>query len=314
MGVSASTKFDIAAPPSVVREVLQDKRVIARVVRTAQVGRDRRGVRRWSAEGGQGEGVGRPHHRRADLGLPDRQHLHVGLGRQQPAREAARRCTRWTETPKGTHVQFDLEIDLKVKLPGLLVKQGQKTAVDTAKKGLTKESSNEPADDRCAIHRDRRHDRRRRMPRRRRRSGDRLGGQAAGPPTAAIKHMSPGAVRVAPRRARAVALVPRGVRRQRHGGRRGRCRRTGRCAIAASPSRQRWPVRPEVCRRAFVHHWAGCHVGGPIRTGRHSSPSAGGAVAPSRCRRAPRAGRSAAAWVSNSGKLCIHSGAVGFQN
>ena len=97
-----------------------------------------------------------------------------------------------TETPKGTHVQFDLEIDLKVKLPGLLVKQGQKTAVDTAKKGLTKESSNELQDDRGAIHRDRRHDRRWRMARRRRRSGDRLGGYVAKPPMAAIKHMSSG--------------------------------------------------------------------------------------------------------------------------
>lgn len=38
-----------------------------------------------------------------------------------------------------THVKFDLTIDLKIKLPGLIVKRAQKMAVDTAKKGLTDE-------------------------------------------------------------------------------------------------------------------------------------------------------------------------------
>lgn len=38
-----------------------------------------------------------------------------------------------------THVEFNLSVDLKLKLPGLVVKQGQKLAADTATKGLKKE-------------------------------------------------------------------------------------------------------------------------------------------------------------------------------
>ncbi len=47
----------------------------------------------------------------------------------------------YTLSPKGdgTHVKFDLSIELKVKMPGLIVKRAQKMAVDTAKKGLTDE-------------------------------------------------------------------------------------------------------------------------------------------------------------------------------
>ncbi len=43
---------------------------------------------------------------------------------------------KYTVTPSGdgSHVEFELEIDLKVKLPGMLVKRGQKTAVETARK------------------------------------------------------------------------------------------------------------------------------------------------------------------------------------
>lgn len=48
---------------------------------------------------------------------------------------------RYEVTPSGdgSHVEFTLEIDLKIKVPGLVVKRGQKIAVDTAAKGLTKE-------------------------------------------------------------------------------------------------------------------------------------------------------------------------------
>ena len=49
---------------------------------------------------------------------------------------------KYTVTPKGdgSHVVFELSVDLKIKMPGLIVKRGQKIAVDTAKKGLTEEA------------------------------------------------------------------------------------------------------------------------------------------------------------------------------
>ena len=47
---------------------------------------------------------------------------------------------RLTPTDSGTRVEFELEVDLKIKLPGLIVKRGQKAAVETAKKGLIAEA------------------------------------------------------------------------------------------------------------------------------------------------------------------------------
>ncbi|MFC7450053.1 SRPBCC family protein [Rhodococcus daqingensis] len=46
----------------------------------------------------------------------------------------------YTLTPNGdgTDVQFDLTVDLKIPMPGFLVKKGQKIALETASKGLTK--------------------------------------------------------------------------------------------------------------------------------------------------------------------------------
>jgi ribosome-associated toxin RatA of RatAB toxin-antitoxin module len=38
----------------------------------------------------------------------------------------------------GTKVQFDLTVELKMPLPGFMVKKGQKMAVDVASKGLSK--------------------------------------------------------------------------------------------------------------------------------------------------------------------------------
>ena len=49
---------------------------------------------------------------------------------------------RYTLTDNGdgtTHVVFDLEVDLKIKLPGLVVKKAQKGIADTATKGLRAE-------------------------------------------------------------------------------------------------------------------------------------------------------------------------------
>lgn len=43
-----------------------------------------------------------------------------------------------TATDGGTKVTFELTIDPKIPLPGFLVKKAQKTALETASKGLTK--------------------------------------------------------------------------------------------------------------------------------------------------------------------------------
>ncbi|QNG19139.1 SRPBCC family protein [Rhodococcus triatomae] len=43
-----------------------------------------------------------------------------------------------TPSDKGTKVEFELTVDPKIPLPGFLVKKAQKTALETASKGLTK--------------------------------------------------------------------------------------------------------------------------------------------------------------------------------
>ncbi|GED96687.1 SRPBCC family protein [Gordonia crocea] len=140
MGVSASTKFDIAAPPSVVMEVLQDIESLPE----------------WSGPHKSAEIV-----EEYDDGLPKLVKVKVSVG---PITDEQTLTYQWTdntctwdlvegtqlskqhgtytitETDKGSQVEFTLDVDLKVKLPGLIVKQGQKTAVETAKKGLTKEA------------------------------------------------------------------------------------------------------------------------------------------------------------------------------
>ncbi|AFA71972.1 putative cyclase/dehydrase [Gordonia polyisoprenivorans VH2] len=140
MAVSARTEFDVAAPPSVVMEVLMDVESLPE----------------WSG----------PHKAAAivsehDDGTPDQVTMTVsaaGVNDDQTVSYAwtdntcswslieskmlAEQQGKYTVTPSGdgSHVEFELEIDLKVKLPGMLVKRGQKTAVETAKKGLTAES------------------------------------------------------------------------------------------------------------------------------------------------------------------------------
>lgn len=47
----------------------------------------------------------------------------------------------YTVTPRdgGCHVAFEIEVELKIMLPGFVVRKGQKLAVETARKGLTDE-------------------------------------------------------------------------------------------------------------------------------------------------------------------------------
>ncbi|GAA4755608.1 SRPBCC family protein [Gordonia alkaliphila] len=141
MAVSVSNEFDIKAPASVVLDVLKDIPALPD----------------WSSA-----------HKSAEVlsthedGTPDRVKVSVGMiginDTQELAYTWADDLCAWelidssqlamqsgsykiTATgPDSCHVRFDLSIDLKIKLPGLLVKKGQKAAADTAKKGLTAES------------------------------------------------------------------------------------------------------------------------------------------------------------------------------
>ena len=140
MAVSAKTEFDIAAPLSVVMEVLMDVESLPE----------------WSG----------PHKAALivsthDDGTPDEVSMTVnaaGINDDQSVNYSWTDTTcEWTliksttlseqqgkytltENGDSTHVEFELLVDLKIKLPGLIVKRGQKVAVDTARKGLTAEA------------------------------------------------------------------------------------------------------------------------------------------------------------------------------
>lgn len=147
MAVSAKTEFDIAAPPSVVMEVLMDVESLPE----------------WSGP-----------HKEAEIltehedGSPDQVRVvvnAVGVSDEQKlaytwtentctwdlieANQLSAQHGVYTITPNadgGSHVDFSLDIDLKIKLPGLIVKRGQKMAVDTARKGLIAEVERRVAD------------------------------------------------------------------------------------------------------------------------------------------------------------------------
>ena len=145
MAVSAKTEFDVDAPASLIMEILLDIDSLPQ----------------WSDA-----------HKSAEVlsthpdGTPDRVHIVAGLSGISDEQTLA---YTWTEnsctwdlvegkqlshqhgvyrlTPDGdkTHVEFELEVDLKIKLPGLIVKRGQKAAVETAKKGLIAEAKRRSA-------------------------------------------------------------------------------------------------------------------------------------------------------------------------
>ncbi|MFZ2240483.1 MAG: SRPBCC family protein [Gordonia amarae] len=145
MAVSAKTEFDVDAPASLIMEILLDIDSLPQ----------------WSDA-----------HKSAEVlsthpdGTPDRVHIVAGLSGISDEQTLA---YTWTEnsctwdlvegkqlsqqhgvyrlTPNGdkTHVEFELEVDLKIKLPGLIVKRGQKAAVETAKKGLIAEAKRRSA-------------------------------------------------------------------------------------------------------------------------------------------------------------------------
>ncbi|MFT3661017.1 MAG: SRPBCC family protein [Gordonia sp. (in: high G+C Gram-positive bacteria)] len=146
MAVSVSNEFDINAPASVVMEVL----------------RDIPSLPDWSSAHSSAE-VLTTH----DDGTPDRVRIAVGMLGINDTQELAYTWTEntcsWTllessqlSEQRGTytvtstgadsaHVVFELTVDLKIKLPGFLVKKGQNAAADTAKKGLTAEAEKRAA-------------------------------------------------------------------------------------------------------------------------------------------------------------------------
>ncbi|ASR01507.1 SRPBCC family protein [Gordonia rubripertincta] len=145
MAVSANIEFDVSAPASVVMEVLMDIESLPD----------------WSGPHKEAEIIDEH-----DNGTPKTVRMVVtaaGISDEQT-------CTyEWTETTcewrliqsnqlseqhgkytvtatdKGSRVHFDLAVDLKIKLPGLIVKRAQKMAVDTARKGLTAEAEKRAA-------------------------------------------------------------------------------------------------------------------------------------------------------------------------
>ncbi|GAB38742.1 MULTISPECIES: SRPBCC family protein [Gordonia] len=140
MAVSAKTEFDIAAPLSVVMEVLMDVESLPE----------------WSGPHKAAQIVSTH-----DDGTPDEVSMTVnaaGINDDQSVNYSWTDTTcewtliksttlseqqgKYTLTDNGdsTHVEFELLVDLKIKLPGLIVKRGQKVAVDTARKGLTAEA------------------------------------------------------------------------------------------------------------------------------------------------------------------------------
>lgn len=146
MSVSAKIEFDVQAPPSVVMEVLMDVESLPD----------------WSGP-----------HREAEIvtehedGTPDRVRVVVnaaGISDEQvlsytwtensctwdlvEANQLSEQHGQYTVTPTdgGSHIDFLLEVELKIKLPGLIVKRAQKMAVETARKGLQAEVERRAAD------------------------------------------------------------------------------------------------------------------------------------------------------------------------
>ncbi|QRY62829.1 SRPBCC family protein [Gordonia sp. PDNC005] len=140
MAVSASTEFDIDAPPSVIMEILLDVESLpewsgphksAKIITEHEDGSPARVEASVSAVGMTDDQV-------LDYTWTDNSCSWSLVESSQLSEQQG----TYTVTPKGdgSHVKFDLSVELKIKLPGLIVKRAQKMAVDTAKKGLTDEA------------------------------------------------------------------------------------------------------------------------------------------------------------------------------
>ncbi len=140
MTVSASIDFDVKAPPSVVMDVLRDVESLPS----------------WSGPHKEAEIVttdadGNPDQVRVVVtaaGISDEQLLTYTWTENSctwdlvEANQLSEQHGVYTVTPTddgGSHIDFTLEVELKIKLPGLIVKRAQKMAVETARKGLQTE-------------------------------------------------------------------------------------------------------------------------------------------------------------------------------
>ncbi|ALG83589.1 SRPBCC family protein [Gordonia phthalatica] len=139
MAVSASTEFDLNAPASLVMEILLDVESLpewsgphksAKILTTDADGRPDRVELSVSA-------VGMTDNQTLDYTWTDTTCAWTLVESSQLSEQSG--VYTLTDNGATTHVKFDLSVELKIKLPGLLVKRAQKIAVDTAKKGLTDE-------------------------------------------------------------------------------------------------------------------------------------------------------------------------------
>ncbi|MYR07056.1 cyclase [Gordonia sp. SID5947] len=139
MAVSAKIEFEVAAPPSLVMEVLMDVPSLPD----------------WSGPHKEAEVLsenedGKPEKVRVVVtaaGISDEQTLAYTWTENSctwdliEANQLSEQHGVYVVTPdgEGSHVEFTLDVELKIKLPGMIVKRAQKMAVDTARKGLTAE-------------------------------------------------------------------------------------------------------------------------------------------------------------------------------
>ena len=139
MAVSASTEFDLKAPLALVMEVLLDVESLpewsgphksAKILTEDADGRPARVEVSVSA-------VGMTDNQTLDYSWTDNTCTWDLVESDQLSEQHG--VYTLTENGDTTHVKFDLTVDLKIKLPGLIVKRAQKMAVDTAKKGFGEE-------------------------------------------------------------------------------------------------------------------------------------------------------------------------------
>ncbi len=141
MAVSVQSVTDIQATVSEIMEVLADVESLTewsdahRAVEIREVDGDGWPIVVWS--------------KISQFGVADEQTVRyewydgeVSWGLEAPSGSQKLQNARYTLTDNGdgsTHVVFDLEVDLKIKLPGMVVKRAQKSIADTATKGLRAE-------------------------------------------------------------------------------------------------------------------------------------------------------------------------------
>ena len=139
MAVSASTEFDLNAPAALVMEILLDVESLpdwsgphksAKILTTDADGRPDRVELAVSA-------VGMTDNQTLDYTWTDTTCAWTLVESDQLSEQSG--VYTLTDNGDTTHVKFELSVELKIKLPGLIVKRAQKIAVDTAKKGLTDE-------------------------------------------------------------------------------------------------------------------------------------------------------------------------------